>query len=360
MGGGSVWGPKSKIRNLKSKMLIVLIGPERFLVSQALQRYLAKYAPPSDGLGDLNLSRLDGARVKPDELTRAVQAMGFLSDTRVVVVEGLLSRFGGGKAAEGEDAPAKPEPAPKGRGKAEPGLTESFAQVFGSVPDSTVLILVEKGSIARNSALLKAASRYGKVEEYAAPKGAALERWISERCKEAGVKITQGAQATLATALPDLHTLANEIDKLALYVGRGGSIDEQVLRQMSFAAKQDDVFEMTSAAARRDTRGALQQLHRLMDGGTAPEGILPVLAWQVRTLIQVRDMLDRRVPEHRMAQSSGLSDFVLRKSLGQARQFSMRKLLQIHEKLLELDHAVKTGRAEAELSLDALVVEMCQ
>jgi hypothetical protein len=38
----------------------------------------------------------------------------------------------------------------------------------------------------------------------------------------------------------------------------------------------------------------------------------------------------------------------------------MKKLLIIHSKLLELDHGVKTGRADAELSLDALVVEMCQ
>ena len=62
------------------------------------------------------------------------------------------------------------------------------------------------------------------------------------------------------------------------------------------SAKAEDVFEMTSAAARRDTRTALAQLQELVDGGTAPEGILPVLAWQIRTLIQVRDMLDREYP----------------------------------------------------------------
>jgi hypothetical protein len=38
----------------------------------------------------------------------------------------------------------------------------------------------------------------------------------------------------------------------------------------------------------------------------------------------------------------------------------MAKLLDIHHQLLELDHAVKTGRADAEMSLDALVVEMCR
>lgn len=330
--------------------------------------YIAKHTPggeSADGMGGFNLTRLDGARLSPDELTRAVQSLGFFGDTRVIVVEGLLSRFGGAKGGEGEgssgDTAAKKADAPtRGRGKSDPGLAESFAQVFGAVPDSTVLILVERGAVAKNSALLKAASRYGKVEEYLPPKGAALERWIKERCASVGVRVTPGAQAALATGLPDLQTLAGEIEKLALYVGEGGTIDERVLREMSYVSRQEDVFEMTSAAARRDTRGALQRLHYLVEGGTAPEGILPVLAWQVRTLIQVRDMLDRRVPEGRMAEASGLSDFVVRKSVGQARQFTMPKLLDIHHKLLELDHAVKTGRAEADLTLDALVVEMCR
>ena len=109
---------------------------------------------------------------------------------------------------------------------------------------------------------------------------------------------------------------------------------------MSWTAKADDVFEMTSAAARRDTRTALSQLQKLVDGGTAPEGILPVLAWQIRTLIQVRDLLDQRISEGRMAEKAGMSDFVVRKSIGPARQFTMKKLLEIHGQLLQLDHAV--------------------
>jgi DNA polymerase-3 subunit delta len=188
----------------------------------------------------------------------------------------------------------------------------------------------------------------------------ALERWIGDHAKALRVRITPGAQSMLATALPDLQALDNELEKLSLYVGEGGTIDETVLRTMSYASKADDVFEMTSAAARRDTKQALRALQLLVDGGTAPEGVLPVLAWQVRTLIQVRDMIDQRISEGRMAEKSGISDFVVRKTIPQARQFTMPRLLDIHHRLLELDHAVKTGRADADLSLDALVVEMCR
>lgn len=338
-------------------MLITLIGPDRYSVSVALKTYLAKYAPAEDALGDLNLTRLDGAKIMPDDLTRAVQAIGFLAEQRVVVVEGLLSRFTS-RSADGGESGDEDKPA-KGRGKADASMSEGFAGVFGTVPDTTVLILVERGGVAKNGSVYKAAARYGKVEEYIPPKGSTLERWITNRCAEVGVKVEYGAKATLAVALPDLQTLANEIDKLALYVGEGGSIDERVLREMSFASRQEDVFELTNAVARRDTKGALLQLQRLLDGGTAPEGILPVLAWQIRTLIQVRDMIDSRVPENYMAEKAAMSDYVVRKSVGQARQFSIGKLMQIHQKLLDLDHAVKTGRAEADLAIDALVVEMC-
>lgn len=344
-------------------MIVALVGPDRFLVGKALDAYLKKYVPSGgDGMSDFNLVRLDGMRLTPDELTRAVQAMGFFSEQRVVVVEGLLSRFGSSKSADaGEgDVGEKAADKPRGRGKADPSLTEGFAQTFAQVPDETILILVDRGSVAKNSALLKAAMRYGKVEEFTPPRGAALERWISERGKSVDVRVTPGAASMLGTALPDLEALANELDKLALYVGQGGIIDEQTLRKMSWVSKQDDVFEMTSAAARRDTKAALQQLQRLQNSGTAAEAILPVMAWQIRTLIQVRDMIDRKVPEHQMADRSGLSDFTVRKSIGQARQFTMKKLLNVHTRLLELDHAVKTGRAEADMSLGTLVVEMCQ
>ena len=340
-------------------MLLTIVGPDRFLVSQALAAAVEKHSPAGDDPGGLNITRLDGARITPDELSRSAQSMGFFSDHRLVIVEGLLGRFASRGASD--EGGGETEAAPtKGRAKRDESLTGSFATILASLPDSTVLILVERGGVNKGSALFKAAARYGKVEEHTSPKGAALERWVKERASSLGVRATPGAQATLATALPDLQALASELDKLALYVGEGGAISEDTLRDISYAAKADDVFELTSAIAMRDARSALARLYRLVEGGTAPEGILPVLAWQIRTLIAVRDMLDRRVPESRMAQASGMNDYTLRKAIPQARHFTMPKLTDIHTRLLNLDHGVKTGEADADLTLDALVVEMCK
>ena len=55
-------------------MLVALIGPDRFLVGQSLAKYIAKYAPADSGLGDLNLSRLDGD--PPDLFVESLQRHG--------------------------------------------------------------------------------------------------------------------------------------------------------------------------------------------------------------------------------------------------------------------------------------------
>jgi hypothetical protein len=144
-------------------MLIALVGPDRYLVGQALQKYLDKYASDDGDFGGFNLTRLDGARLLPDELMRAVQAMGFFGDSRLVVVDGLLTRFGGSSktGADGGDDAAVPT---KGRGKVDPGLVEGFSEVFASLPEGTVLILVERGAVAKNSALLRQQDATAKLK----------------------------------------------------------------------------------------------------------------------------------------------------------------------------------------------------
>lgn len=339
-------------------MIVTLIGPERYLVAQALQRHLAKHSPGSEGSDNFNLTRLDGARLTPEELAQTTQAIGFFEETRVVVVEGLLSRFGTGKSPEPERDDMNKARA-GGKSKQEAGLAGAFESVFAGLPPNSILLLVERGAVPESNTLRKAAARYGKVEEYKALDGAAFERWIAGHAQNLGLRITPAARSMLASSIADLEAISNELDKLAAYVGEGGTVDEAVLRAISYVSREEGIFEMTSAAAHRDTRSALRQLQGLVDSGTSPESILPALAWQIRTLMQVRDMLDHQVPEQRMAEKSGLSPYVVRKSVAQARQFSMSKLLHTHGRLLELDHAVKTGRADAALSLHSLVVEMC-
>jgi DNA polymerase III delta subunit len=52
-------------------------------------------------------------------------------------------------------------------------------------------------------------------------------------------------------------------------------------------------WDLTDAIVRGNTGAALGILHRLMEDGEPPEKILPVIAWQVRTLVALQACLRR-------------------------------------------------------------------
>jgi len=83
-------------------------------------------------------------------------------------------------------------------------------------------------------------------------------------------------------------------------------------------------------------------------------------ARQVRILLGVKELAAQRMRPDDIAARLGQKPFVVRKALDQARGFSDAELARLHDRVLELDHASKTGRMEAETGLEVLVVEMCR
>jgi DNA polymerase-3 subunit delta len=71
-------------------MLYLLYGPDELARSEALHSYQA--AIPAD-VADLNLTRLDGRKLKADTLAAACEAIPFLADRRLVIVEDALKQL---------------------------------------------------------------------------------------------------------------------------------------------------------------------------------------------------------------------------------------------------------------------------
>ena len=78
-------------------MLYLFHGPDEFSRSEALAAMRA--AVPGD-LADLNISRLEGRRLKLDALAAACEAMPFLAERRLVIVSDALKHVKAGKDRE--------------------------------------------------------------------------------------------------------------------------------------------------------------------------------------------------------------------------------------------------------------------
>jgi DNA polymerase-3 subunit delta len=245
----------------------------------------------------------------------------------------------------------------KGGAVGRAGFEKALAEYIPALPDSTVLVVLVDEVLDASNPLLKAARVHGTVTLSTLPKGAALESWISKRAKGLGVTILPEAATLLANFIGnELRLLANELDKLAMYVGKGAVITADDVRKLSAPVQEARVFDLTDALAQRNRKQALDILHDLLAEGEAPLKLISTITSQVRSLLLVKELSQRGMRMAQIASTVGIAPFVAEKALRQVGKFSLSQLEDAYRQLLATDAALKRSRMTPEMALDLLIV----
>lgn len=330
-------------------MFYILHGEDEFSRAEQVAAFKEKIGDAT--VRDFNVTVLDGRKATLAELRLAADAVPFLADKRLVVVEGLLARLGAGKGGKGSSGD---EPSGAAR--------EFIAQLIDylpQVPDSTRLVFVEARTLPPSNPILKlAASQPGKtVLAFAIPKNPVP--WIEKRALLHGGRIDRKAASKLAQVIgSDLRRLDSEIQKLITYVNAARPIGEDDVARLVSPSIEANIFDLVDALGRRDGRRAMGELHRLLDLGENSLGLLAMITRQFRLLIQIKELQEKNVPAPEMAKTLGQHPFVIDKIGQQARNFSMEQLERIYVHLLDVDVGIKTGEVGDVLALDLLVAEL--
>jgi DNA polymerase-3 subunit delta len=338
-------------------LLYVLVGEDDYCIRQALEEI-------KKGIGDpaalmTNTTVLEGPQLSPDHLRAACQAVPFLADRRLVIVEGLLERF------EPKARPARRKsPRAAGNGRSED--YEAFIESVKELPGFTELVILGAGirpsaSPKNGNPLLRGLAAITKVKYFPRLNQRELGPWIEQHVAATGGSISPAATSLLVRFVGnDLWVMASEVDKLALFTG-GRRIEEADVRSVVSYAREASVFAMVDAILESRTGAAQQLLQQLLREGESPAQLLVMLARQVRIIFQIREMRGRGIPRGEIQARLGLmSDFVLRKAWDQADKYSPRKIRDVYHRLLEADISIKTGQYDGELAIDILTAEMGQ
>ena len=329
-------------------MFFILHGDNEFEISERLAGFKQKIG--DDSLRDLNITMLDGRKTTLSEIQHAADAMPFLADKRLVIVEGLLTRLASRKTKEGDEA------APSGAAK---DFLNSLIEYVPHLPDTTRLVFAEYQLLnPRHQLVQLAGQQKGKtVIECKQPPAAELPRWIMDRATKRGGSIEPAAATRLAALIgSDLRRLDSEINKLLTYVNARRSITEKDVLLLVSEAGTSSVFDLVDALGQRDGKRAAHELHHLLDQGENPLGLLAMIVRQYRLLILVKELQARRLPPDAMAKELGQHPFVIKKLNEQARNYrDSAQLETIYRRLLEIETEIKTGQTSDVLALDLLV-----
>jgi DNA polymerase-3 subunit delta len=314
-------------------MRYVFHGKDELGRSEALAELRAQL--PAD-LADLNSVNLDGRKLKLDQLAAACEAQPFLAERRLVVVTDALKHSKAGKDRE------------------------ELRAYLERVPDWCDLVLYENEDVDKRNQVFTYLSKAGTVREFPERKPEELPGWLVSRAKQLKVTLLRDAAVRLVEYVGvDARRLWNELQKLAAYVGNLGTIDHAVVERLVVDDQEQNLFAFIDDLSTRRLAAALQGARALIADGQAPPYILFMVARQLRVLIGVQDCVARRMDERATAAALGIQPFIAKKAVSQLRNFTAAELIIAHDRLLELDHWIKTGRIQPETALEVYVAEIC-
>jgi len=330
-------------------LFYILYGRDDFSLNEGLRKI--KRGLDNSEMLAANTVTLDARHLNLGELKDICSTAPFLSQARLVIVNGLLKRF--------ELRPRQPR---GGRHIAESkvgglGEWQTLGAYIGQMPASTTLVLVD-GRIDNRNPLLKKLSSLAKVIHFPLLLGKSLRAWIQNRVVEKGGTITPQALNWLAELVGgNLWIMEAEIGKLVLYA-YGRPIEESDVGKLVSYAREVSVFSLVDAILDGEAKTAHRLLHQLFQDGVPAAYLLVMLGRQLRLVVCAKE-LRQELPRRELQTRLGLtSDYALNKVLRQAGAYEMERLRHLYRGLLETDLAIKTGKYDSELALDLLIAEL--
>ena len=311
--------------------LYLLYGDEPYLVERAVKRLLERAVDP--GFRDFNLNVFYGNEVKGDEVFGAAQTLPMFATLRVVLVK------------KGGDLSA--------------GAMETLISYLQDPSPSTCLVLQAEKIDGRKKFFAEFKKR-GELVEFKRPYESQLGPYVRDEVRAAGKKIDAAAAELLAFLVGNnLQELVSQIEKLCLYCGKKELIGVTEVKAIVSDTKVENVFEFTDALGGKDLGRSLTMLTSLLQDGEVPIRILGAVARHYRQLWQVRELLERKLPQAELAKASGINPYFLKKVVDQARNYRPGELKVLFERMLELDLAFKSGGREGAL-FERFVMDACR
>jgi DNA polymerase-3 subunit delta len=332
-------------------LFYIFYGKDDFSLQQALGKIKSELG--NEEMLAVNTSILDGQQLRLSQLTDACSAVPFLCPCRLIIVKGLLGRFEARPRSERKPVRSKT------KNNQATDEWDVLPEYIKQMPPSTILVMVD-GELKANNRLLKSLAPQAKVKGFAPLSDRDLSNWVQNRIKEGGGKISPVALKLLVEMVgADLWTMNGEIDKLLAYCS-GQLITEDHVKQLTSYAREANIFALVDAILEGRRTQAQQLLHRLLRDGASPSYILAMITRQLRLIVMAKDMGKKRSGAGAVGSLESVSDYSLQKASKQARAFTLDRIKEAYNKVLEADISIKTGKYEGDLALNLLVVELGQ
>jgi DNA polymerase-3 subunit delta len=346
----------SEVKARKLASVYIFIGDEGFFRDRC-RAALLEHLVPRD-LRDFSFYELDLADTSVSEVLDRARTPSLMAPFQVFFVRNLKALYGRGSHQADYDA------------------IEAYAK--SPNPDAVVIFVADHIAIPADVRRmeLQDKERYERIRETLGDFCTTIEfarvdesegmRWVVDQAATQGVKIENDAARELVDSLgADMLLVANELEKLFLFVGEKKRITLADVETMVLAAKQRSLYELTDAISAKDRPRALATLDAILSSGDGEDAAIGHLHMLAKTFRQMLVILEKNVRDSRaiwqaLWQGFRLPPFAAEDVIRQARRYkSRRDLTRALRLIAKADLALRSSPVSKRLVMEKLVLDLC-
>lgn len=267
----------------------VVFGTDEFQASIEARKLVDALCPAAEQA--FGLETIDASRETVDEIEQALRkclealrTVGFFGSRKVVWLRDAFF-LGDIQQCSSEGVKAR--------------LAELAAEVKAGLIEGHTLVLSTAG-FDRRPAFFKACQELAALHAYDLPEKprdaeASVRAFCAEQLEAAGLRSSgRGVESFVERCGDDRRQIANEVEKLAIYLGGRKDFTPEDVRAIVSPTRELPGWDLQDEFGDRQLPAALSTLRQLFFQKENPIGLLIGLEGRVRDLLLFRDLLQRR------------------------------------------------------------------
>jgi DNA polymerase III delta subunit len=290
-----------------SKVIIVLTGANDFLIKQAADNYVAKFA---HDYGEHGIERVSGDELEISKLPELLLGASLFAPKRLVVIKEL----------------SKNKPA-----------WDSLGEWLEKTPEETTLILIELAPDKRTKTY-KLLQKHSDVQNFEQLSEQQLTAWVKSSLKTQGCDLDLGiARHIVERVGVDQWKLCTEVQKLA---SSNMPITKDLINDLVEASPQSTVFDLLDAVLEK----SVQKMHNMLDQisiSEDPYRFFGLLVSQIYALTAVS--MAKQKSADQIAKEAAIHPFVVRKTQTLVRNITEAEVKKIVQNISRCDDQIKSS-----------------
>ncbi len=315
------------IKNGTLKQCYLIYGDEVYLRNQNRDKLKKALVPEGD---TMNYQFYEGKDINPGEIIDMAETLPFFADRRTIIIQNSgLFKSGCPELAE-----------------------------YIKKPSETAYFVFVESDVDKRKDMFKAVQKIGLDLNCETQTEDILKRWVAGLFAKEGKTISPRAQAVFIDRVgTDMANISNEVEKLICYCMDKNEVTEQDIDEVCANWLTNRIFDMTDAIVEKNQKRAIDLYYDLLALKEPPQKIMGLISSQFNLMLQVKEMSESRTDLATIMSVIKRPKFVANKYINWTRRYTMQEIKDTLEMCLNNDLAIKTGKLDAVISVEMLIVK---